>query len=142
SYNRSVRGAARQAPSPAQPVRPTHDHFVPALSRSVTKPVGPNWRGLSSRQESGAHARAKRNSVSRGVDMKRNRSARIPGSSLLGATAALAGAQAMAQSPPDTKPQDTSVEEVIVTGSRIASPNATSTSPVLAVSHEDIQTSG
>ncbi len=74
--------------------------------------------------------------------MKRNRSARIPCSSLFGATAALAGAQALAQSPPDTKPQDTSVEEVIVTGSRIASPNATSTSPVLAVSHEDIQTSG
>src|SRR5690348_11721422 len=76
-----------------------------------------------------------------GVDMKRNRSARILCSSLPGAAAALVGAQAIAQSPPATTPQD-SMDEVIVTGSRIASPNATSTSPVQVVTREDMQISG
>jgi outer membrane receptor protein involved in Fe transport len=54
----------------------------------------------------------------------------------------LAGAQAIAQSPPATAPQDTAMDEVIVTGSRIASPNATSTSPVQVVTREDMQVSG
>src|SRR5690348_3031199 len=76
-----------------------------------------------------------------GVDMKRNRSARILRSSIPGAAVALVGAQAMAQSPPATTPQDT-MDEVIVTGSRIASPNATSTSPVQVVTREEMQVSG
>jgi iron complex outermembrane receptor protein len=73
--------------------------------------------------------------------MKRNRSVRILCSSLPGAAAALVGAQAVAQSPPATAPQD-SMDEVIVTGSRIASPNATSTSPIQVVTREDMQVSG
>jgi len=76
-----------------------------------------------------------------GVDMKRNRSARILRASIPGAAAALVGAQAIAQSPPATTPQDT-MDEVIVTGSRIASPNATSTSPVQVVTREEMQVSG
>jgi outer membrane receptor protein involved in Fe transport len=73
--------------------------------------------------------------------MKPNRSARLLRCSLRGAAAALAGAQALAQSPPATAPQD-SMDEVIVTGSRIASPNATSTSPVQVVTREDMLVSG
>jgi len=73
--------------------------------------------------------------------MKRNRSARILCSSLPGAAAALVGAQAIAQSQPAAEPKDT-MDEVIVTGSRIASPNATSTSPVQVVTREDMQVSG
>jgi len=65
--------------------------------------------------------------------MKRNRSASI--------LCSVVGAQAIAQSPPATTPQDT-MDEVIVTGSRIASPNATSTSPVQVVTREDMQVSG
>ncbi|HET9863866.1 MAG TPA: TonB-dependent receptor plug domain-containing protein, partial [Steroidobacteraceae bacterium] len=66
--------------------------------------------------------------------MKRNRIACIVSS--------LAGAQALAQSAPSTDPQDNPMDEVIVTGSRIASPNATSTSPVQVVTREDMQVSG
>src|SRR5688572_32386163 len=57
------------------------------------------------------------------------------------AAATLGGAQAFAQSPPAPQPKDT-IEEVVVTGSRIASPNATSTSPVQVVTREDMQVSG
>src|SRR5690349_118859 len=54
----------------------------------------------------------------------------------------LCGAHAIAQSPPSTTPQDSTMDEVIVTGSRIASPNATSTSPVQVVTREEMQVSG
>ena len=64
--------------------------------------------------------------------MKRNRSVRILCLCLPGA--------ALAQSPA-VEPKDT-MDEVIVTGSRIASPNATSTSPVQVVTREDMQVSG
>jgi hypothetical protein len=73
--------------------------------------------------------------------MKRNRSARILRSSLSGAAAALVGAHAIAQSPPAAEPKD-NMDEVIVTGTRIASPNATSTSPVQVVTHQEMQVSG
>ena len=73
--------------------------------------------------------------------MKRNRSVRILRSSLPGAAAALVGAHAIAQSPPAADPKD-NMDEVIVTGSRIASPNATSTSPVQVVTREEMQVSG
>jgi iron complex outermembrane recepter protein len=69
--------------------------------------------------------------------MKRNRRARILRSTLP-AAAALMSAQAMAQ---ESQPTET-MDEVIVTGSRIASPNATSTSPINVVSRQDIQVSG
>jgi iron complex outermembrane receptor protein len=57
--------------------------------------------------------------------------------------AALAGTQVFAQSPQDqdAAPNET-MDEVIVTGSRIASPNATSTSPVQVVTDEEIKVSG
>jgi iron complex outermembrane recepter protein len=58
--------------------------------------------------------------------------------SVIGTVLALAGTQALAQSPPPTENMD----EVIVTGSRIASPNATSTSPIQVVTREDMQVSG
>jgi len=73
--------------------------------------------------------------------MKRNRSARMLFSSFPGAAAALVGAQAIAQSPPAPEPKD-NMDEVIVTGTRIASPNATSTSPVQVVTHQEMQVSG
>jgi outer membrane receptor protein involved in Fe transport len=57
----------------------------------------------------------------------------------LGVAAALAGAQAFADETPT--PND-SMDEVIVTGSRIASPNATSTSPVQVVTQEEMKVSG
>src|SRR5687768_15431636 len=73
--------------------------------------------------------------------MQHNRSTRILCLSIPGAAAALVGAQAIAQSPPAAEPKE-ALEEVLVTGSRIASPNATSTSPVQVVTREDIQVSG
>lgn len=74
--------------------------------------------------------------------MKRNRRNHVLRSSLPGAAAALLGAQAFAQSPtPAPAPAET-LDEVIVTGSRIASPNATSTSPIQVVTRQDIQVSG
>jgi iron complex outermembrane recepter protein len=65
--------------------------------------------------------------------MKHNWSVRILCCSLLGATAATVWAQA---------PEPAPTEEVIVTGSRIASPNATSTSPIQVVTSQDIQVAG
>lgn len=59
----------------------------------------------------------------------------------LGVAAALAGAQALAQTPPAATPNET-MDEVIVTGSRIASPNATSTSPIQVVTDEEMKVSG
>jgi outer membrane receptor protein involved in Fe transport len=49
---------------------------------------------------------------------------------------------ALAQAPP--APQNTApvIEEVVITGSRIAGPNLTATSPIQVVSAKDIQTSG
>src|SRR5439155_4121750 len=44
-----------------------------------------------------------------------------------------------AQQPPPEKPQ---VEEIVVTGSRIASPNATSTSPIQVVTSQEITLEG
>lgn len=69
--------------------------------------------------------------------MKRNRRARILRNSLPGAAAALVSAHVLAQSPPAEN-----MDEVIVTGSRIASPNATSTSPVQVVTSQEIKVSG
>jgi iron complex outermembrane receptor protein len=60
---------------------------------------------------------------------------------IFSAAAALVGAQAIAQTPPAPEPRGT-IEEVVVTGSRIASPNATSTSPIQVVTREDMQVSG
>ena len=70
--------------------------------------------------------------------MKRNRSDRILCSALPGAAAALMSAQVLAQTPAPAE----SMDEVIVTGSRIAAPNATSTSPINVVTRQDIQVSG
>ena len=61
-------------------------------------------------------------------------------STLVGAMTASAVANyAIAQTPPS---KDESMQEVVVTGSRIATPNATSTSPVQVVTRQDIQVSG
>jgi len=49
---------------------------------------------------------------------------------------------ATAQAPPATQNTAPLIEEVVITGSRIAAPNLTSTSPIQVVSHKDIQTSG
>lgn len=66
--------------------------------------------------------------------VKRTRRALLASSALV--TAALATGTAMAQS------DDGALEEVIVTGTRIASPNAVSSSPILAVSSENLLLSG
>jgi len=63
--------------------------------------------------------------------MKHHRSARLLSASVLASASAFAQTQS-----------DTVQEEVIVTGSRIASPNATSTSPIQVVTREDIKVSG
>src|SRR5262245_27434412 len=59
----------------------------------------------------------------------------------LGVALALAGTQVFAdeETPPAASAD---MDEVIVTGTRIASPNATSTSPIQVVTSEDIQVSG
>ncbi len=49
---------------------------------------------------------------------------------------------ALAQTPPATQNTAPVIEEVVITGSRIAGPNLTSTSPIQVVSSKDIQTSG
>jgi iron complex outermembrane recepter protein len=49
-------------------------------------------------------------------------------------------AMAQQQAPPDET--SSPVQEVVVTGSRIAAPNLTSTSPIQVVTHKDIQLSG
>jgi outer membrane cobalamin receptor len=71
--------------------------------------------------------------------MKRHHSGRLVCSSLLGAAATAAYAQTP---PPAATPNEAIGEEVVVTGSRIASPNATSTSPVQVVTREDMVVSG
>ena len=71
--------------------------------------------------------------------MKRHHAGRLSCSFFLGALAA----SAVAQTPPEnTAQRETVTEEVIVTGSRIASPNATSTSPVQVVTGEEMKVSG
>src|SRR5438105_7845501 len=52
---------------------------------------------------------------------------------------AIAPLAVFAQQPPPEKPQ---VEEIVVTGSRIASPNATSTSPIQVVTSQEITLEG
>jgi iron complex outermembrane receptor protein len=75
--------------------------------------------------------------------MNRHRSSRLFRFSWLAAAVATVCAPVLAQSPPtEAPPNETVGEEVIVTGSRIASPNATSTSPVQVVTRQDIQVSG
>src|ERR1700704_679113 len=49
---------------------------------------------------------------------------------------------ALAQAPPAAQNTAPVIEEVVITGSRIAGPNLTSTSPIQVVSSKDIQTSG
>src|SRR5712671_3261624 len=49
---------------------------------------------------------------------------------------------ALAQTPPATQNAAPVIEEVVITGSRIAGPNLTATSPIQVVSSKDIQTSG
>lgn len=61
---------------------------------------------------------------------------RICATALCSGFAAAAGAQ----TPPPAAPVE--VEEIVVTGSRIASPNAASASPIQVVSSQDIQASG
>lgn len=56
--------------------------------------------------------------------------------------ALLAGAAAIVATPVNAADQEETIQEVIVTGSRIASPNATSSSPILAVSSENLQLQG
>src|SRR3979490_1437339 len=48
----------------------------------------------------------------------------------------------LAQAPPAAQNAAPVIEEVVITGSRIAGPNLTSTSPIQVVSSKDIQTSG
>jgi len=131
----SVAAAGSSLPRPLRPAadRPGHKTLWFLLSR----PIFPDKR-LARVRAVNATAPA----LTWGADMKRNRSARILCSSLVpGAAAALVGAQAIAQTPPAAEPKD-NMDEVIVTGSRIASPNATSTSPVQVVTRQDMQVSG
>src|SRR5262245_23159731 len=69
--------------------------------------------------------------------MEHHRASRLFPLSLLGAAAPMVCAPVIAQTP-----NETVTEEVIVTGSRIASPNATSTSPVQVVTREEMQVGG
>ena len=57
------------------------------------------------------------------------------------ALAALAAATAGIAAGP-VLAQDTALEEIVITGSRIANPNAVSSSPILAVSQENIRLQG
>ena len=50
--------------------------------------------------------------------------------------------QALAQTPPAADASAPVVEEVVVTGSRIAAPNETSTSPIAVVTKEELQLEG
>src|SRR3982750_420928 len=74
--------------------------------------------------------------------MNSHRQSRFVCSTLLGAIAASASSAALAQSPANAPPKDDSLDEVVVTGTRIASPNATSTSPIQVVTRQDMQVSG
>jgi len=60
---------------------------------------------------------------------------------LAAAAASAAGAPAYAQTAPAVA-NDAALQEVVVTGSRIASPNEVSTSPILAISSQSIKVSG
>jgi outer membrane receptor protein involved in Fe transport len=67
--------------------------------------------------------------------------------SLIALPAALAGLPAVAQQTPavageSTTASDTTLTEIVVTGSRIAAPNAVSTSPIQVISAESIATTG
>lgn len=57
------------------------------------------------------------------------------------ASAGLTAGVALAQQPAASGPE-VALEEIVVTGSRIASPNATSSSPIVAVSREDLNLQG
>jgi len=57
------------------------------------------------------------------------------------AAVCLAGA-ASAQTPPPASANVLEVEEIVITGSRIASPNATSASPIQVLNSQEIQASG
>jgi len=46
------------------------------------------------------------------------------------------------QSAPSTKPAESAMTDVVVTGSRIAVPNDTSSSPVIGVTNDELQTTG
>jgi iron complex outermembrane recepter protein len=61
---------------------------------------------------------------------------------LLAAALAVACAPALAQQAPVSVAATEAIQEIVVTGSRIASPNAVSTSPIQVVSYESIQVSG
>src|ERR1700722_18000438 len=62
---------------------------------------------------------------------------------LYAAAIAVTSMPALAQQPPAAAATpDATLEEVIVTGSRIAAPNEVSTSPIVAISSKSIETSG
>src|SRR4029077_18368656 len=61
---------------------------------------------------------------------------------ILGVMAAAAGVSALAQQAPVVAVAEEQLQEVVVTGSRIAAPNAVSTSPIQVISSESIATSG
>src|SRR5271170_3782550 len=52
------------------------------------------------------------------------------------------GLSAQEQSAPPAAPAPAQLEEVVVTGSRLASPNMTSTSPIAVISKEELELSG
>jgi outer membrane receptor protein involved in Fe transport len=59
----------------------------------------------------------------------------------LGAVLAVVGLPVLAQQAPALTP-DTEIQEVVVTGSRIAAPNSVSTSPIQVITSKDIQLTG
>ena len=73
--------------------------------------------------------------------MDSNRQSRFLRSAIASAVAAAIGGPVIAQSEKDAAPKE-NMDEVVVTGSRIASPNATSTSPIQVVTRQEIQVSG
>jgi len=60
----------------------------------------------------------------------------------IGLLAAVTGLPAFAQQQPKPAAPDEALQEIIVTGSRIAAPNAVSTSPIQVISAESIATTG
>ncbi len=60
----------------------------------------------------------------------------------MGLIAVAAGLPAFAQQPPKPATPDEGLQEIVVTGSRIAAPNAVSTSPIEVISAESIATTG
>ena len=61
---------------------------------------------------------------------------------LFAGAAMLPATGVIAQDQPQSEPQDSTLQEVVVTGSRIVSPNLQSPSPVQTITAEDIQTTG